>query len=58
MLVTLQRGLLVARNSLASWPGERIDIFEIEQFVALNSTNWVGSAPTPQDSGDGHGESL
>jgi hypothetical protein len=37
MLVTLQRGLLVAEELAGQVGlGERIDIFEIEQFVALN----------------------
>jgi hypothetical protein len=37
MLVTLQRGLTVAEGLSANVGlGERIDIFEVEQFVALN----------------------
>jgi hypothetical protein len=37
MLVTLQRGLTVAEELAANVGlGDRIDIFEIEQFVALN----------------------
>lgn len=42
MLVTLQRGLTVA-EALADNAGlfDRIDIFEIEQFVALNLYEWA-----------------
>jgi hypothetical protein len=37
MLVTLQRGLTVAEGLAGNVGlGDRIDIFEIEQFVALN----------------------
>jgi hypothetical protein len=41
MLVTLQRGLTVAEGLAGNVGlGDRIDIFEIEQFVALNFYEW------------------
>jgi hypothetical protein len=41
MLVTLQRGLTVAEGLAGNVGlGDRIDIFEIEQFVALNVYEW------------------
>jgi hypothetical protein len=41
MLVTLQRGLTVAEGLAGNVGlGDRIDIFEIEQFVALNLYEW------------------
>lgn len=41
MLVTLQRGLTVAEGLAGNVGlGDRIDIFEVEQFIALNVYEW------------------
>jgi hypothetical protein len=42
VLVTLQRGVTVAEELAAKVEGlaDRIDVFEIEQFVALNLYEW------------------
>ena len=47
VLVTMQRGLSVAEGLANNIDlAERIDIFEIEQFVALNLYEWENSERT------------
>lgn len=42
LLVTLQHGLMVAEGLAENFElADRIDIFEIEQFVALNLYEWA-----------------